>query len=126
MKHYRRIVMVVLAVSTAALAQTTNGKYEVTFFGAPPPGQDVWNLPRSVAADASRARTADARYAAAGVLFSLMLARLMLRCLGQIQFQYLLARAEGWAAGAATYPPLAGCHQRSRAALGTRLRRAAE
>jgi DNA-binding beta-propeller fold protein YncE len=35
----------------ASFAQTTNSKYEVTFFGAPPPGQDVWNLPRSVAAD---------------------------------------------------------------------------
>jgi O-antigen/teichoic acid export membrane protein len=36
----------------------------------------------------------DARYAGAGVLFGLLFARLMLRCLGQIQFQYLLAQAE--------------------------------
>jgi O-antigen/teichoic acid export membrane protein len=36
----------------------------------------------------------DTRYAGAGVLFALLFARLMLKCLGQIQFQYLLSRAE--------------------------------
>jgi O-antigen/teichoic acid export membrane protein len=36
----------------------------------------------------------DVRYAGAGVLFALLVARLMLRTLGQIQFQYLLARAK--------------------------------
>jgi DNA-binding beta-propeller fold protein YncE len=35
----------------AVFAQTTNSKYEVTFFSTPPAGQDVWNRPRSVAAD---------------------------------------------------------------------------
>jgi DNA-binding beta-propeller fold protein YncE len=39
------------ALLAGAFAQTTNRKYEVTFFGAPPKGQKVWNLPRSVAAD---------------------------------------------------------------------------
>lgn len=36
----------------------------------------------------------DARYAGAGTLFALLVARLMARGLGQIQFQYLLVRAE--------------------------------
>ena len=36
----------------------------------------------------------DARYAAAKVLFGLLMARLMVRTLGQVQFQYLLALAQ--------------------------------
>ncbi len=36
----------------------------------------------------------DRRYGAAGPLFAVMVARLMVRSLGQVQFQYLLARAE--------------------------------
>jgi len=44
-------VLAVFAFVATAFAQTTNRKYEVTFFGAPPKGQKVWNLPRSVAAD---------------------------------------------------------------------------
>jgi len=45
------MILAVFALVAAAFAQTTNSKYEVTFFGAPPRGQDVWNLPRSVAVD---------------------------------------------------------------------------
>ena len=51
MKEYAFMILVVFALVAAAFSQTTNGKYEVTFFGAPPRGQDVWNLPRSVAVD---------------------------------------------------------------------------
>lgn len=36
----------------------------------------------------------DERYRAAGPLFAVLIARLLIRSLGQIQFQYLLARAE--------------------------------
>ena len=36
----------------------------------------------------------DSRYHAAGLIFSILLARLMVRVFGQLQFQYLLARAE--------------------------------
>jgi O-antigen/teichoic acid export membrane protein len=36
----------------------------------------------------------DPRYAPAGILFALLVARLLVRGLGQLQFQYLLARAE--------------------------------
>ena len=36
----------------------------------------------------------DKRYAAAGPLFSVLIARLFVRTLGQVQFQYLLVRAE--------------------------------
>ena len=45
------LIVAVFALVAGAHAQTTNSKYEVTLFGAPPPGQDVWNLPRSIAAD---------------------------------------------------------------------------
>ena len=51
MKKYIGVSLVVLALAAAALAQTSNSKYEVTLFGAPPPGQTVWNLPRSIAVD---------------------------------------------------------------------------
>ena len=51
MKEYVFMILAVFALVAAAFAQTTNSKYEVTFFGAPPRGQDVWNLPRSVAVD---------------------------------------------------------------------------
>ena len=51
MKEYAFMILVVFALVAAAFSQTTNSKYEVTFFGAPPRGQDVWNLPRSVAVD---------------------------------------------------------------------------
>jgi DNA-binding beta-propeller fold protein YncE len=49
-KNVSGIVAISLMV-VGGFAQTTNKKYEVTFFGAPPKGQRVWNLPRSVAAD---------------------------------------------------------------------------
>lgn len=51
MKKQVSTILAVFGLVAGALAQTTNGKYEVTFFGAPPAGQEVWNLPRSVAAD---------------------------------------------------------------------------
>jgi sugar lactone lactonase YvrE len=51
MKPYFGVILVVLALITGAFAQTLNKKYEVTFFAPPPPGQDIWNRPRSVAAD---------------------------------------------------------------------------
>ena len=40
----------------------------------------------------------DHRYAGAGVLFSLLVARLMVRTLGMVQFQHLLVSAEVWIA----------------------------
>ena len=51
MKGYVLVILAVFALVAGALAQTTNSKYDVTFFGAPPRGQGVWNLPRSVAVD---------------------------------------------------------------------------
>jgi DNA-binding beta-propeller fold protein YncE len=51
MKKGVRLIFVVFALSVSVLAQTSNHKYEVTLFGELPPGQSVWNLPRSVAAD---------------------------------------------------------------------------
>ena len=51
MKKLACLIIVGVALIAVGLAQTTNRKYEVTFFGAPPKGQKVWNLPRSVAAD---------------------------------------------------------------------------
>jgi DNA-binding beta-propeller fold protein YncE len=50
-KKLLSLMIIALALIAGAFAQTTNRKYEVTFFGAPPKGQKVWNLPRSVAAD---------------------------------------------------------------------------
>src|SRR5262245_136105 len=50
MKSSSMVVLVFVLVANA-FAQTTNPNYEVTFFGAPPPGQEVWNRPYSVAAD---------------------------------------------------------------------------
>jgi DNA-binding beta-propeller fold protein YncE len=51
MKKSVCLILVILALSARALAQTSNHKYEVTLFGTLPQGQTVWNLPRSVAAD---------------------------------------------------------------------------
>jgi DNA-binding beta-propeller fold protein YncE len=51
MKKYIWLLLAVLILVSAAFAQTRNPRYEVTFFGAPPPGQDVWSLPRAVAVD---------------------------------------------------------------------------
>src|SRR5215831_14082518 len=51
MKNYVSLILFGLALGAVAHAQTSNSKYEVTLFGAPPAGQNVWNLPRSVAAD---------------------------------------------------------------------------
>ncbi len=58
MKEFVCVISLVFCLATGAsgpvagaLAQTTNSQYEVTFFGGPPPGQDVWNRPYSVAAD---------------------------------------------------------------------------
>jgi sugar lactone lactonase YvrE len=49
--HLLPIVLIILVLGVCALAQTTNSKYDVTFFAAPPPGQDLWTLPRSITAD---------------------------------------------------------------------------
>ncbi len=51
MKEYVFVILVFFSLIVGAFAQTTNSKYGVTFFGAPPPGHDVWNRPYSVAAD---------------------------------------------------------------------------
>src|SRR5262245_40121764 len=51
MKRHMFLIVVVFLLCANVYAQTSNSKYEVTLFGAPPVGQDVWNLPRSVAAD---------------------------------------------------------------------------
>ena len=51
MKRYICFLFAVLAVCPVLYGQTSNHKYEVTLFGELPPGQTVWNLPRSVAAD---------------------------------------------------------------------------
>ena len=51
MKKYVYMILAVLALVPGAFAQTTNPRYEVTLFGAPPPGQDIWGRPRWVAAD---------------------------------------------------------------------------
>ena len=51
MKDCLCLILVLFALVAGAFAQTTNSKYEVTFFSTPPPGQDVWNRPRSVAVD---------------------------------------------------------------------------
>ncbi len=52
MKKHSVLLPVVFALASTALGQvTTNGQYESSQFGAPPPGQDVWHLPRSVAVD---------------------------------------------------------------------------
>ena len=51
MKKFLCLILALFAWIAGNFAQTTNRKYEVTFFGAPLKGQKVWNLPRSVAAD---------------------------------------------------------------------------
>ena len=51
MRRYIGLLLAVFTLVPVALAQTKNTNYEVTFFGAPPPGQDVWSLPRALAAD---------------------------------------------------------------------------
>src|SRR5215468_1165803 len=54
MKKLVCLILLTLAFSAGAVTvsgQTSNHKYEVTLFGTLPPGQTVWNLPRSVAAD---------------------------------------------------------------------------
>jgi streptogramin lyase len=52
MKKYSVLVLVILALTSTAFGQvTTDGAYESSQFGSPPPGQDVWHLPRSVAVD---------------------------------------------------------------------------
>ena len=51
MKKCVYVILAVFSLGASALAQTSNSKYEVTLFGAPPPGQNVWNLPRSIAVD---------------------------------------------------------------------------
>src|ERR1041385_6602545 len=53
MKRHAFSLLAVFALAAIAFAQTTNRKYEVTFFGAPPPGQEVWGLPRSIATDSN-------------------------------------------------------------------------
>ena len=51
MKKQIYVILAAFALGTGAFAQTSNSKYEVTLFGTLPPGEQVWNLPRSVAAD---------------------------------------------------------------------------
>ncbi len=52
MKRYSILVLAVCALASTASGQaTTDGQHQSTQFGAPPPGQEVWNLPRSVAVD---------------------------------------------------------------------------
>ena len=51
MRAYIGLLLAVFAVVSVGMAQTKNTNYEVTFFGAPPPGQDVWSLPRALAVD---------------------------------------------------------------------------
>ena len=51
MKGFVCIILSVFALVAGASAQTTNPNYEVTLFGTPPPGQDIWGRPRWVAAD---------------------------------------------------------------------------
>ena len=51
MKRYIGLLLAVFILGSVAFAQTKNTKYEVTFFGAPPPGQDAWSLPRAIAVD---------------------------------------------------------------------------
>jgi DNA-binding beta-propeller fold protein YncE len=51
MKKHVFLACAIFALMTSALAQTSNSKYEVTLFGTLPPGQTVWNLPRSIACD---------------------------------------------------------------------------
>ena len=51
MKKYACMILIVFPFVAYGFAQSTNSRYEVTFFGAPPAGQDVWNLPRAVAPD---------------------------------------------------------------------------
>ncbi len=51
MKKCICVILIVFSLVVGAFAQTSNSKYEVTLFGTLPPGQTVWNLPRSIAAD---------------------------------------------------------------------------
>src|SRR5687768_17009076 len=51
MKAYIGLFLALLTLVTIGFSQTKNMKYEVTFFGAPPAGQDVWSLPRAIAVD---------------------------------------------------------------------------
>lgn len=51
MKKYLYSFLLAFAFDATVLGQTSNSNYEVTIFGAPPAGQTVWNLPRSVAVD---------------------------------------------------------------------------
>jgi len=50
-KKYLYSFLLAFAFDATVLGQTSNSNYEVTIFGAPPAGQTVWNLPRSVAVD---------------------------------------------------------------------------
>src|SRR5262245_22826092 len=51
MKKHIFLISIIFTLVAGISAQTLNRKYEVTFFAPPPPGQDIWNRPRSVAAD---------------------------------------------------------------------------
>src|SRR5205085_11593321 len=51
MRKFLCLILMILALSAGSFAQTSNHKYKVTLFGTLPPGQTVWNLPRSIAAD---------------------------------------------------------------------------
>ena len=46
MKKHSVLVLIGFALASTAFGQvTTDGGYESSQFGAPPPGQDVWHLP---------------------------------------------------------------------------------
>ncbi len=51
MNRYVCMILAVLALEAGAFAQTTNPGFDVTLFGAPPPGADIWGRPRWVATD---------------------------------------------------------------------------
>jgi sugar lactone lactonase YvrE len=50
-KRYAYWIVVLLASLTTGFSQTANHKHEVVPFAAPPSGQKIWNLARSVAVD---------------------------------------------------------------------------
>jgi DNA-binding beta-propeller fold protein YncE len=51
MREHVCVILFAFTLAAGALAQTTNSKYEVTFFGTAPRGQNSWNRPMSVAVD---------------------------------------------------------------------------
>jgi peptidylamidoglycolate lyase len=50
-KRYAYCIVALLASLGSGFSQTANHKHEIVPFAAPPPGQKIWNLARSVAVD---------------------------------------------------------------------------